>query len=303
MEEYCVHMIDKNAVIEETAGKRSFRLKFECEIKEYERKMLSSCDCPYILPMHFIREEGDLNAYYDFTGCIQLKEYIERNKSGTFSDSSKNQAVCTALAVMAGVLECIKELEGYLIFTERISTHTDVIFINAETGKVMLAFYPNQSGGIPLQKRIISLMEDMGGLYGDKETEMCFDRLIDLIRVKNPGLRGMITMLGTARREQRYIDWSSKDFRSMEEKREIQETLNVIFNSNDGEGKHAPPVENSRALCQKRKSFLFVSIQVALAAGLAALIFSGAANLTQIIGIGIIAASGDVWLIRKVQTI
>lgn len=209
------------AQIEESGGRRKFCMVVEGRIREYEKRMICGSDCPYALPMHFITEGETEKAYYDFTGYLQIEDHIKRQVLDDPSVMGNQSLISGALEILSGILGCLKGLELYLIFPERISIHPDLIFIDSNCSRAVLAFYPGKNPEAPLQSRIISLLDEMGVMYRNAEVDQYFKKLKDFILAKNPGLDGMIAFLGTMQREVSYIYWHSADFR----KEEVKETV------------------------------------------------------------------------------
>lgn len=296
-----INFMSGEAQMDESAGRRRFCLVPEEKFREYEKRMLCGSGCPYTLPMHFLTEDSTEKVFYDFTGFIRLAEYIKREMASDRAAVGKQKPVRGALDLLAGILKCIKGMEDYLIFPERISLHSDLIFISSNNGQAALAFYPGNNLAAGLQSRIMALMEDLNGLYRDEETERYFRKLKDLILVKNPGLDGMAGMLGTLQREVSYIYWDSGDFRKTEQK----ETCSVYdsaaeFQSGGREGhlknrgKRQPT-----GILKKSPAAKLIAIQAVLAAVLTAAFLSGMLDIVNFAGLAVIAAAADLWLVRK----
>ncbi len=53
-----------------------YKMKFnEGNVMEYEKIMLSSGECEYLLPMVFIGEESEQVVYYACSGFVPFKHY------------------------------------------------------------------------------------------------------------------------------------------------------------------------------------------------------------------------------------
>ncbi|HWQ78332.1 MAG TPA: DUF6382 domain-containing protein [Anaerovoracaceae bacterium] len=291
MEGNRIRFISGEAEIEESAGRRKFSLTMEERVKEYEKRMLGGSQCPYILPMYFLTEDGKDTAYYDFTGMIQLKDYIGRQASDSAARENR-KPVCGALDTLSGILGCIKGMENHLIFPERITAHPDAVFIDPDNGKIALAYYPCGNPELTLQSRIPALLDEMDALYRDIDTGQYFRKLKDFIHLKNPGLDGMIGMLGTMQREASYIYWNTGSFRKAEETGpaadHYTDSRHGSVKQNACAGKKLPPVK-------------LIGVQAVFLGGLAATFLSGAFDLVSVAGLAVIAAALDVWLMRKLQ--
>lgn len=215
MSKEILEFITKTGWIEETSGKRKFWIEMDTGIREFEKKMLSSGECLHSLSMHFLSEDHSLKAFYDFTGYMQLKDWliIKMKKPDAERDS---HMVIALLQILSGVLECIKGMENYLILPDRITLHPDAVFIDLNNDRVVLAFYPAESPET-LQIRIVRLIHDLSGLQHSDETEQHLKKIEEFILAKNPGLDGMISFLGSIQREVSYIYWNTKNFRRIEE--------------------------------------------------------------------------------------
>lgn len=284
------NLISWKAQVDESSGRRKFCLVPEEKIREYEKRMLRGSGCPYALPMVFLSEDGEEKACYDFTGFILLAEYIKRETQDCRPASESKRPVFGVLDLLSGILDCIKGLECYLIFPERISIHPDLIFINADNGKVSFGFYPNDKPEEALQNRLVALIGEMNDLYRDQEAELYLNKLTDFIHMKNPGLDGIIALLGTMQREISYIYWYSGNFRKTEEKA-----------SYDGE--RTERNKKHTRLFHGRETVKAIAIQAVFGVGLAAAFLSGTLDPVNFAGLAIIAAGADLWLMRKLHYI
>lgn len=280
-----IDFIAKTGLIEESSGTRKFWIVMETEIRGYEKKMLCSGECRYTIPMHFLSEDRSITAFYDFTGYIQMKQWFGREMRSYTSARDNQKQIKDVLQILAGILECIKGMENYLIFPERITVHPDTVFIDLNTETVALAFYPNESPET-LQSRITGLIHELSGLVHSDETDLYLKKIEEFILMKNPGLDGMISFLGSLQREVSYIYWNTKNFRKIED----QETL-------PAQGR----IEKSR----KSSSFHLktAAIQIILAAGLFAVFFSDRLNLINFAGLVIITGGIDLMVLRKRKTL
>ncbi len=281
-----IDFISKPGRIEESAGRRKLQICMETDIRYYEKKMLCSGECLYTIPMHFITEDLALNAFYDFTGYVQLQECVKR-KLQSYASGRENQKLITDLLdILSGVLECVKGMENYLILPERISVHPDVIFVDMDTGRIKLAFHPNENPELSLQSRITRLVHDLGGLFHSDEADRYLKKIDDFILIKNPGLDGMISFLGSMQREAGYIYGNSKNFRKLEE----QES----------------PFTNHEQIGKGRKKYDFrlkkAAILLIPAAGLLAVFLSGKLNMINFVGLVVIIAAVDLMILRKRYT-
>ena len=98
-----------------------YRMCFrEDSILDFERAMLSSGECSYLLPMMFISSDSKHVVYYDCKGFVPLSRYTV--------DKTED-----ALFILEKVLIILSNALGYLITPAKISLSTDTVFYNAET--------------------------------------------------------------------------------------------------------------------------------------------------------------------------
>lgn len=286
MEERKITIITQQGEVDESAGKRKFCLTLDEKLMDYEKRMLCESGCPYTLPMHFISDGGTDRAYYDFTGFVQLEEYIKRKLSFEVGDRENGRTVSDALNLLSGILECLKGMERYLFYPERYSIHPDAIFVELDYGRVTVAFYPNDEPELTLQARILLLIDRIDEVCRDDDTDKYLNKLKDAVYLRNPGLDGMTAILGTIQRDVSYIYWNTAAFR----RAEVSETPE----KEDVEKQTALPWKKTA----RRKS---AAVQVAFAVVLAAVLLSGKLDAVNFAGLAIIAAGLDIWIMRKLR--
>lgn len=272
--------------IEETGGKRLLRLIPEGKMKVYEKRMLTESGCPYTLPAFFISEEGIDTAYYDVTGNIPLEAYLRRKPPRDKLDGDNGKQVIDALNLLSGILDCMKGLERYLIFSERYTIHPDLFFVNPENESISIAFWPNNKPEIPLHKRLLHLIDFMIEVCGD-DTVRYLNKLRDLMDEKNPGLDGLIRMVGTLSREAGYIFWNGRVLREADRNPTREEDLDL--NKEGVDEKRMPPLLKPAV------------IQVFFAAVLVTVYLSGKFDPVSFAGLAIILAGADLWLMRRIK--
>jgi hypothetical protein len=304
MEGNRIKFLSREAQTEESAGRRKFSLAMEEKMKEYEKRMLCGSQCPYILPMCFITEDGSDIAFYDFTGKIQLTEYIGRPSPDALPAGETRKPVCRALDTLSGILGCVKGMEDYLIFPERIAVHTDAVFMDPDSGRAALAFYPEEKPETSFQSRILALMDELEAVCRDADTGQYFKKLKDFIQSKNPGLDGMIAMLGTMQREAGYIYWDSRSFRKADETEPDADHGGACGLPDrrdsrcDGRGHSLKPKKGTE---NKLRAVKLAGIQALFLSSLAAAFLSGAFDAAGLAGLTAIAAAADFWLVRKLR--
>lgn len=274
-----IRIISAEGQIEESAGRRRFCLIPDGMFMNYEKKMLCCSGCPHTLPMYFLSIDGTETVYYDFTGLIRLEDHIKR-RSDDDLPGRENQ-IYDALDVLSKILESIKGMESYMLFPERFSIHPDTIFLHPD-GRAAFAFFPNENPDMTLQDRIIALIENLIRLYRNADTEQYLSKYKDLIHTKNPGLDGMISILGTLKREVSYIYWNTKNFRRLEGNESFPEYEKTGWNR------------------KEEKAFMKpLAVQAGFAAGLTAVYLSGTLEFTSFAGLAVLTAGADLWIMRK----
>lgn len=286
MEDRKITIITQQGEVEESAGKRKFCLTLDKNLMDYEKRMLCESGCPYTLPMHFISDEGKDRAFYDFTGFVQLEEYIKRKHSFEAGDRENGRPVSDILNLLSGILECLKGMERYLFYPERYSIHPDTIFVELDHGQVTVAFFPNDEPELTLQARILLLIDRINEICRDDDTDKYLNKLKEAIYSRNPGLDGMTGILGTIQRDVSYIYWSTSSFR----RTEVSETPE----KEDDEKRTALSWKKT----VRRKS---AAIQAVFAAVLAAVLLLGKLDAVNFAGLAILAAGLDIWIMRKLR--
>ena len=107
-----------------------FKVEFsKCDMKEFERVMLSSGQCSFFMPMGFMGSENGEAICYDCSGFSPLSMYrIERTED--------------ALYLLEQVLLILGKAVEYLITPANITLTTDTVFYSKETGEVKIAYVP-----------------------------------------------------------------------------------------------------------------------------------------------------------------
>ena len=111
---------------------------------EYERVMLTSGDCSYLIPMAFIGENGKETAYYNCSGFAALSTYsIEKTDD--------------ALFVLEKVMLILGHVAEYLISPAKVTLTDKTVFYCAESSEIRIAYVPLTEESVSLRKNLISL--------------------------------------------------------------------------------------------------------------------------------------------------
>ena len=287
--------------IDEASGKRKFCVTLkDTDFFEYEKKMIIESGCPYILPIQFLLEEGALNAYYDFTGYVQINDYIERKTAVGISEFDHRDILCDALDVLMKILGCIKGMGNYLFDPVRFSVIPDAIFVNTQSGAVSIAILPNENRDETFQSNILKTLHSLQGTYQNPEVKKYLGNFADLILVKNSGLDGMIGILGSLQREASYIYYNMKDFRAVDEKTACHENQKLEQNPNEVDFRKE---KNSFKSLFNLKESRMIAIQLIFLVGLAIIFFLRLMEIPDFIGLLIICAAVDLSIIKKMNYI
>ena len=159
----------------------------EDSILDYERIILTSGDCSYLIPMSFVGENGEQVAYYNCSGFAPLSTYsIERTDD--------------ALFVLEKVMLILGRVVEYLITPAKITLSTDTVFYNQDTGDIKIAYVPLPSEAVSIRHNLIKFIaqlkvdiKDGNGIY--------LDKLARLIHYGNYHINDIISRIGLLKRE------------------------------------------------------------------------------------------------------
>ncbi len=159
----------------------------EDSILDFERIMLSSGECDYLLPMLFLGGSSRQVAYYDCRGFVPLSRYrVDRTED--------------ALFILERVLIILSRAIEYLITPAKVSLSTDTVFFNAETGEIKIAYVPVKEvpagSSINLLRLIAQLKADVTDEY-----KSYLDRFAAVVYGNNYHLRELTDRMGLLRRE------------------------------------------------------------------------------------------------------
>ncbi len=126
----------------ESGGRRFFTLLLNrSEIPQYRRRALENMRSRDFLSMRFVGEGDLLRAYYDFSGCIQLKYAYE-----TWKKDGRDLA-SESIAVISAALRSLVAAEKHLFCRGDFRMNTDSIFIRPCIGDIRLAYIPEVKQG------------------------------------------------------------------------------------------------------------------------------------------------------------
>ena len=165
-----------------------YKITFEENtIHDYERVMLTSGDCDYLIPMTFIGENGKETAYYNCSGFAALSTYsIEKTDD--------------ALFVLEKVLLILEHVVEYLISPAKVTLNDKKVFYRQESGQIKIAYVPMTDEAVSLRRNLLKFIallkadiKDGNGGY--------LDKIARLIHYGNYRTGEVISQIGMLRRE------------------------------------------------------------------------------------------------------
>lgn len=165
-----------------------YRLCFKRDsVLDFERAMLSSGQCSYLLPMLFVNSESQQVAYYDCKGFVPLSRYrVDRTEDALF-------ILERVLIIMTCAIE-------YLITPAKIWLSTDTVFFNAETGEVKIAYVPVKEVAAGSSKNLLRLIAQLKSEVTDGYRDY-LDKFAAVVYANNCHLRELTDRMGLLRRE------------------------------------------------------------------------------------------------------
>ena len=159
----------------------------EDTVLDFERIMLTSGECDYLLPMIFLGEGSEQVAYYDCRGLSPLSRYkIDRTEDAFY-----------ILEKVLIIMSCVVE---YLIDPEKVMLTTDTIFFNVETGEIKIAYVPSIEVSASLRKHILALISELKADVED-DYQSYLDSFAVTVHRNNYQIRDLVNKLGLIRRE------------------------------------------------------------------------------------------------------
>lgn len=165
-----------------------YKMKFNNgNVMEFEKIMLSSGECNYLIPMIFIGEDSDQVAYYDCKGFVPLKNYsVEKTADAFF--------------IIENVLVIIRGISDYLITPAKIRLDKDTVFYNTHTGEIKIAYVPAIENQADLKRNLLCLIAELKADVTDGNREY-LDRFARTIHFGNYRIDELLNRLGLLKRE------------------------------------------------------------------------------------------------------
>ncbi len=165
-----------------------YRMCFrEDSILDFERAMLSSGECSYLLPMMFLSSDSRHIVYYDCKGFVPLSRYrVDKTED--------------ALFILERVLIILTNAIGYLITPAKILLSTDTVFFNTETGDIKIAYVPVREEPAGSSKNLLRLIAQLKAEVTDGYNGY-LDRFAAVVFENKYHLRELTGKMGLLRRE------------------------------------------------------------------------------------------------------
>lgn len=210
--------------------------------------------------------------------------------------------VGNSVGILMEVLENLKKMENHLLFPDSLSISMNEIYIHTGKGKVLLAYIPEKGSHTDhtFQKRITNLAEEMKTLYEGSDAGHFLARFIQFVDDNNPGLDGMINMLGMLRRETSYIYRAAENFRSSDSENPNEPDSycchgEVEHNKCGYTAKRIKPND----IKESRAPIRLILVQIGFVLIMVSSVLCGKFDGIQLAGLIIIAAAIDLWAVKK----
>ncbi|MDO4869673.1 MAG: DUF6382 domain-containing protein [Bacillota bacterium] len=159
----------------------------EDSIHDYEKIMLTSGECGFLLPMVFISENGSETAYYKCSGFSAISTYsIERTDD--------------ALFILEKVLLILSHVAEYLISPARMTLTNETVFYSAEMSEIKIAYVPLCGDSISLRRNLIRFIAQIKADINDGHGAY-LDKIARLIHYENYRIDDIIDRVGLLKRE------------------------------------------------------------------------------------------------------
>lgn len=159
----------------------------ENAIHDYERIMLTSGECDYLIPMVFIGENGKETAYYNCSGFAALDTYsIEKTDD--------------ALFVLEKVLLILGHVAEYLITPAKVTLNSKTIFYRQESGEIKIAYVPIIGENISLRRNLLKFISQLKTEIKDEHVGY-LDQIARSIHYGHYRIHDIVSQTGQLRRE------------------------------------------------------------------------------------------------------
>lgn len=165
-----------------------YKMSFnENAIFEYEKVMLSSGECSFLIPMVFIGEDDRQTAYYNCSGYTPLSHFtVEKTED--------------ALYILEKILLILAHVAEYLIAPARITLNTDTVFYDGHKGDIKIAYVPAASDAVSIRRNLLKLIVQLKGDINDSQ-KAYLDMVASMVHQNNYQLRDLVNTIGAIRRK------------------------------------------------------------------------------------------------------
>ena len=165
-----------------------FKITFkENAIHDYERVILTSGDCDYLIPMVFIGENDEETVYYNCSGFASISTFrVEKAED--------------ALFIIEKVLLILSNIVEYLISPAKVTLNTDTVFYNQESGEIKIAYVPLPGEAVSVRRNLIKFIAQLKADIKDGNGSY-LDKIARQIHYGNYHIKEIISLVGVLRRE------------------------------------------------------------------------------------------------------
>lgn len=159
----------------------------EDSIHEYEKIMLTSGDCGYLLPMVFMGVNDQEIAFYQCGGFCPLSEFrLEKTED--------------VIYVLEKVLLILSRVPDYLITPSRLTVTEDTVFYNETSGEIKLAYVPLPDEDVNMRKHLVAFVTRLGKEISDG-LDAYLEEAAALVGNASFEIRDIVNQLGLLRRK------------------------------------------------------------------------------------------------------
>ncbi|MDD6190747.1 MAG: DUF6382 domain-containing protein [Firmicutes bacterium] len=159
----------------------------EDSIYDYEKIVLTSGNCNYLLPMIFLGVGGKQVAYYKCNGFSPISEF-------------KLDKTEDAIYILEKVLLIVSRVSDYLIMPSRLTITTDTVFYNENSGEIKIAYVPHSGDEVNIRRHILSFASDLMSDIRDGMSDY-FVKGASLIGNMSYEIKDIVNELGLLRRK------------------------------------------------------------------------------------------------------
>lgn len=165
----------------------TFILKYDSGmIKEYEKEIFTSGECPFFLPMAFVKEGERDKVIYNYSGCIPFSKV---EQWGTVE----------VLCYLENAIELLVISADYLIKPEKININCNTLYKDMFSETLKIAYIPCKNE-ITIMQQLKNLIEEIKEMCITKELYAYLLKMENCL-LQNPSLKDVIKQIGLLKRE------------------------------------------------------------------------------------------------------